>query len=76
MILELTTWIQYHTTGTYQKDSLMLWKSLGEGAGGIVILTPDGKFYLEEVPQYGGEPREYGEVKSVQDALEIMKGWT
>lgn len=76
MKLELYDWNQYETSGEYQENSLMIWKSLGEGSGGIIILTPDGKFYLEEVPQYGGEPREYGEVKSVQHALGIMRGWT
>ena len=76
MKLEMYPWKEWETSGKYPIGSFTIYKSLGEGAGGIIVLTPEGKFFLEEIPQYGGEPREYGEAKSVQAALEIMKGWT
>jgi len=73
--LELKTWSYTDTENEYPECSLVYFKSLGEGAYGIVVFTPTGEFHLEEITQYGTAQRCYGKVQSLQEALEVMEEW-
>jgi len=74
--LELEPWSYTNTEKDYPEGSLVYFKSLGEDAYGVVVFSPNGEFYLEEIPQYGGYPRYYGKVPSLQEALKVMESWT
>ena len=74
--LELAVWRHSETEETYPEGSLVYFKSLGEEAYGVVVFTPNGEFHLEEITQYGGDTRYYGKVQSLQEAFNVMKGWT
>lgn len=74
--MKIENWNSISTTDTYPDGSLMIYQSLGEGAFGIIICTPNGEFFLEEIPLYGGDPRPSGKIDSIQHGIEIMKSWT
>lgn len=66
---------QYETEREYPEGSLIYWHSLGEESYGLIIATPDGEYHTEEIPQYGGDPRYYKQVYSLQEALDVVKGF-
>lgn len=74
-MLEFKKWNGNETENDYPDGTEMHHVSLGEGAYGIILVAPDGTVYIEEIPQYGGYPRYVGHVGSVEEALDIIKGW-
>lgn len=50
--------------------------NLGEDAGATIYVFRDGSIALEEIPQYGGEPKDYGFYTRLFEVLEEVNKWT
>ena len=70
-------WERHTTEKDYLTGSTIANIPLGEGAYGLIIVTPCGDIHLEEVPIYGGEPVYYRQwYGSLKEAIEfIRKEW-
>ena len=73
-MIEFKPWDRSQTELKYLHGSSIAYIPLGDGAYGLIVLTPWGKIHLEEVPLYGGEPCYHGEWHgSVEEAVEFIK---
>jgi hypothetical protein len=77
-MLEFKDWDRTQTDKWYPNGTKIAYVSLGEGAYGLILVTPWQSIYLEEIPLYGGEPQYWdGWCGSVEEAVEfIKKEWT
>lgn len=60
MMIEFRDWKPEETERTYLPGTKIAYVPLGEGAYGLILVTPWQVIFLEEVPQYGGYPRWMG----------------
>ena len=58
-MLEFKDWKSGETEGEYLHGTKIAYATLGEGVYGLIIITPWQNIHIEEIPQYGGEPRHY-----------------
>jgi hypothetical protein len=73
-MIEFGEYVSNETEREYPNNSKIAYVSLGEGAYGLIIVTPSQEIFIEEIPQYGGMPMYDGEWKgSVEDAVLYIK---
>ena len=74
-MIEFRKWDHSQTEkNDYPVGTAIAYISLGDGAYGLIVVTPEGIIHLEEVPIYGGEPHYYGHYYgSVEEAVEFIK---
>ena len=58
-MLEFKDWKPRETEKEYLHGTKIAYVSIGEGAYGLIVVTPQQSIHIEEIPQYGGEPRYY-----------------
>lgn len=58
-MLEFKDWKPSETEKEYLHGTKIAYVSIGEGAYGLIVVTPQQSIHIEEIPQYGGEPRYY-----------------
>lgn len=73
-MIEFKDWDPSQTEGKYLQGSKIAYVPLGDGAYGLIIVTPWQYVHLEEIPPYGGFSRYdclwHG---TVEGAIEFMK---
>jgi len=60
----------------YSKEEGFTLADIFQDGGAEIKLLSNGKVELFEIPQYGGEPRSYGEFDSIEEAQAVADKWT
>ena len=58
-MLEFKDWKSGETENEYLHGTKIAYVTLGDGAYGLIVVTPWQHIHIEEIPLYGGEPRHY-----------------
>ena len=73
-MLEFKDWKSGETENEYLHGTKIAYVSLGEESYGLIVVTPRQRIHIEEIPQYGGEPRYYCRWHgTVEEAVKFIK---
>ena len=73
-MIEFKDWGQYETEKEYYPGTKIAYISVGEESYGLIVVTPWQSIHIEEIPQYGGEPRYYCRwAGTVEEAVKFIK---